>query len=161
MTTSALFLRLGLFPVPLNAVVKLYAITSKTVERTANRKVYFTTAEATHKIQILKVAAAPGIGHRYATPFGQSLDEFLVDPLLQTLVICRVDQELGAVRLKRLDKLWTKCQPYASLGLADISCKTGGKLTLVELCIGYGLPLVHGNKPLVVALSPAAEVDDE
>ena len=38
---------------------------------------------------------------------------------------------------------------------------TIARLTLVDLHIRDGLPLIHGDEPLIIAAPPATEIDDE
>ena len=65
-----------------------------------------------------------------------------------------MDQELGAVGLEQQDGFW-KLVSFGS------SQRDGHALTLVDLHVCDGLPLVHGDEPCVFAPPPAAEVNDK
>lgn len=91
-----------LFPllsIPRNTIIKFYPCAAETVQGTANCKVYFSTAQLLDKFKVVKISPATGIRYRYTAPLCKLLDEFLVDALLETLVVGGVNEEFGAVRL--------------------------------------------------------------
>lgn len=57
-------------------------------------------AELLDFLKVFEVAPATSISYRYTAPLGQLGDELLVNTSLEALVVGRVDQELGAVRLE-------------------------------------------------------------
>jgi hypothetical protein len=50
-------------------------------------------------VQVLKIPPTSGICDWYATPLSKFLHQFFIDAFLETLIVCSVDQELGAVWL--------------------------------------------------------------
>lgn len=80
--------------IPLNTLLQLDPVAAETVQRATNRQVHLALAQLLHHLQILQVPAAASVRHGQTAPLGQSLHQLLVDALLQTLVVCCVNEEL-------------------------------------------------------------------
>lgn len=91
--------------VPCNAVSKLYAATTKDVQRASNRQVDLAVAELFDRVEILEASTSTRIRHRNGAPLGKLADEFVVNSLLQTLIVGGVDQEFAAERLQERNGL--------------------------------------------------------
>lgn len=91
--------------VPRNAVSKLYATTTKNVQRASNRQVDLAVAEFFDRVEILETSTPTRIRHGNGAPLGKLADEFMVNSLLQTLIFGGMDQEFAAERLQERNGL--------------------------------------------------------
>lgn len=89
--------------IPSHAICKLCPVSTKYIQRTADRQVDFSITASVDQVQVFHRPRPAGIGHRYRAPLGQFRDQVSVDPLLQTFVIRRVDQKLRAIRFQHAD----------------------------------------------------------
>lgn len=92
--------RLLLSAVPLNTLLEPDPRSTKAIQGASDSEVDLALAELVHFFKVLEVAPAAGISDGYAAPLGQLGDELLVHASLETLVVGRMDQKLGAVRLE-------------------------------------------------------------
>ena len=83
--------------VPFNTLGQRHAASAETIKRTADSQVDFPTAQPLDCLEVLEVSAASCVGDGDAAPLGQSLDEILVNTLLQALVVGGVDEKFAAV----------------------------------------------------------------
>lgn len=108
-------------------------------------------------------AAASSVGDGDGAPLAQLCDQLVVDAALQALDVGGVDQELGAVGLEEADALFEHLLAASSPTHFTHSTQAEDQIrgrTLVQLKVGDGLPLVGGDKPLIV-LAATRQVDDE
>lgn len=96
--------------IPCNAVLELHARAAEAVEGTADGQVDLSSAQPGHEVEIVQRPATARVRDWNRAPIGQPSHELLVDSALQTLVVCRVDEELGTVRLELLDAFWRAVQ---------------------------------------------------
>ena len=94
---------LFLLLVPCYTLGQRDAAASEAVQGAANGQIHLATAQLLHFFQVLQAPPPAGVGDWDAAPLCQLLDQLLVDTPLQALVVGRVDEELGAVRLQALD----------------------------------------------------------
>ncbi|TLD31283.1 hypothetical protein PspLS_02342 [Pyricularia sp. CBS 133598] len=83
--------------IPLNALLQLNATPTKAVQGATDGQVDFAIAQSLNCVEVIEVSAAPGVRHRYGTPFGQSLNKILIYTTLKTLIIRGVNKKLGTV----------------------------------------------------------------
>lgn len=117
------------------------------------------------QFEITHIPAAAGVRHGDRAPLSQPPDEIGVDAPLQALVVGRVDQELGAVRLEFAYGIWSR--PWLLWWERDATMpgpqrrRIACVRTLIDLHVGHGLPFVHGDPPGAIVPPPTAQVDDE
>lgn len=91
--------------IPSNAIVESHTVSPEAVQRTSYREVHLPSAQLLHQLEIFKVPCTAGVSNGDAAPLCQLLNQGLIDAFLQPLVVCRVDEKLGAVRLQTRDRL--------------------------------------------------------
>ena len=82
--------------IPVNTITEFDSLATKDIQCAPDGQVYAACAESLDPFQIFDTFASSSIRDRLAAPLAQPLDQLLVDPALQTLVIRRVDEELRA-----------------------------------------------------------------
>lgn len=174
-----------LLPIPSDAVIEFDSTSTEAVQCAPDGEIHAAFAQSLDELQVVQAPPAAGIGNGYAAPGAQFLDQLLVDALLQPLVVCGMDQELGAVWFQALDRIFLHAHVVSQL-LAPPSFKQKKKSkkgkemkvarsigkrkkikknkktrTLRYLHVGYRLPFIHGHEPAIGAPTPATQVDDE
>lgn len=83
--------------VPLNALIECHSRATEDIQSAPNGQVNLSFAASVHFLQVLQMTSATSVGDGYRAPIGQFGYELLVNALLQSLHVCRVNQELRAV----------------------------------------------------------------
>jgi hypothetical protein len=92
-----------LLSIPYNTFLKFHSVSTKDIQRTANCQIDTAIAQVLDMVQILEISSATSVCDWYAAPLRQFLHQLLINTFLQTLVICRVNQEFGAVWFEGFD----------------------------------------------------------
>ena len=92
-----------MLPIPFYALGERHSTAPEAVQGAPDGQVDLATAQLLYPVQILQVPAPTGVGYWDAAPLRQLLDKLLVDAPLQALVVGRVDEKLGAIRLQAAD----------------------------------------------------------
>jgi len=92
--------------IPSDTIFKLCTASSKDVKRAANSQVDFPIAAIFHQVKIVDRFCTASICDWDATPLSEFGHQFGVNTLLQTLVVCGMNEEFRAVRLERFDAGW-------------------------------------------------------
>ena len=93
MSTARSCLSSALAPVPPHTILKLDARPAETVQSTPYREIDLAPAQPLDRVQVLQVPPSAGICDGDRAPLRQALDELLVYALLQSFIVCGMDEE--------------------------------------------------------------------
>lgn len=82
--------------VPFYTITEIHRLATKDIQRTANRQIHPACTELLHSTKVFEALASSSIGNRLTTPLSQLLDQLFIDTALQTLIVCRMDEEFRA-----------------------------------------------------------------
>ena len=123
----------ALLLVPFYTVVKLDTGSSKTIQGTSDSEIHLSVAQPFHQLQIVEVSTSACVRNGNRAPLCKSADQTLVDALLKTLVVCRVDEKLGAVWFQTLDGFYLKLDGWHLNNLEHIPWLTSISVMVCHL----------------------------
>jgi len=86
--------------IPFYALIKGNTRPSKYIQSATNSKIDLSLTADMDLLKVLEMPRTSRVCNRNCTPFSQLSDQIFVNTLLQAFHICRVDEELGAVRFQ-------------------------------------------------------------
>lgn len=91
--------------VPFDALIEPQAAATKDIQRTAYGQIDFPIAKSLDQIQVFEMSSTSGVRDWFRAPFPKLANKFFVDAFLQALLVCSVNEELGAIWFKKPDNL--------------------------------------------------------